>query len=104
MNKWVGLAAMLVVALPVEAADLRMALSSAPSAMDPQFHNLGANLNVSQNVFDTLVRMDADMRLQPALAASWKLIDDHTWEFSLRPGVTFHDGTKLTADDVIFSL
>ena len=61
----VALAAMLGIAWPAGAADLRMALSSAPSAMDPQFHNLGANLNVSQNIFDTLVRMDADSRIQP---------------------------------------
>jgi len=58
---------------------------SAPSAMDPQFHNLGADLNVSQNMFDTLVRMDADMRAQPGLAASWTLIDNHTWEVSVAP-------------------
>ena len=104
LRRGVLLAAILLAVAPAAAADLRMALSSAPSAMDPQFHNLGANLNVSQNMFDTLVRMDADMRLQPALAASWKLLDDHTWEFHLRPGVTFHDGAKLTADDVVFSL
>jgi peptide/nickel transport system substrate-binding protein len=91
-------------ALPAPAADLRYALSSSPSAMDPHFHNLGANLNVDQNVFDTLVRMDADSRIQAGLAASWKLIDERTWEFKLRPGVTFHDGTPLTAEDVIFSL
>ncbi len=90
--------------LPAQAADLRMALSSSPSAMDPHFHNLGANLNVAANMFDTLVRMDADSRLQPALAASWKVIDPTTWEFKLRDGVRFHDGTPLTADDVIYSL
>jgi peptide/nickel transport system substrate-binding protein len=86
------------------AADLRMALSSSPGATDPQFHNLGANLSVAQNMFDTLVRMDADSHLLPGLAVSWKLIDDHTWEFHPRPRVTFHSGAKLTADDVVFSL
>ena len=68
MTGWTGrgvaVAAMLLLASPASATDLRLALSSAPSAMDPQFHNLGANLNVSQNVFDTLVRMDADMILR----------------------------------------
>ena len=92
------------VAAPLQAADLRLALSSSPSAMDPHFHNLGANLNVSQNMFETLVRMDADSHMLPGLAESWKLIDDHTWEFKLRAGVTFHDGAKLTAADVIWSL
>lgn len=97
-------AALTLPSATVWAADLRLALSGSPSAMDPQFHNLGVNLSVAENMFDTLVRMDADSRLQPGLADSWKLIDDHTWEFHLRPGVRFHDGAKLTAEDVIFSL
>jgi peptide/nickel transport system substrate-binding protein len=89
---------------PAGAADLRLALSSSPSAMDPQFHNLAANLNISQNIFDSLVRMDPDSRITPGLAESWKRIDDSTWEFHLRPGVTFHNGDPLTAADVAFSL
>jgi peptide/nickel transport system substrate-binding protein len=87
-----------------QAADLRIALSSYPTAMDPQFHNLGANISIAQNMFDTLVRMDTDGRLIPGLADSWTMVDDNTWEFHLRPGVTFHSGAKLTAQDVIFSL
>ncbi len=87
-----------------QAADLRLALSASPSALDPQFHNLGANLSVAENMFDSLVRMDRDSRIVPGLADSWKLIDDHTWEFHLRAGVRFHSGAKLTAEDVIFSL
>ena len=96
--------ASLLFAAPTHAADLRIALSSAPSAMDPHFHNLGANLNVAANIFDTLVRMDADSKIEPGLAESWKLLDERTWEFKLRAGATFHDGSPLTADDVIFSL
>ncbi len=97
-------AAFLLLAQPAAGSDLRLALSSSPSAMDPHFHNLAANLSVAQNVFDTLVRMDADSRLQPGLAESWKLVDDHTWEFHLRPDARFHDGSPLTAQDVIWSL
>ncbi|HEX3346981.1 MAG TPA: ABC transporter substrate-binding protein, partial [Acetobacteraceae bacterium] len=97
-------AALLLLSAGVHAEPLRLALSSAPSAMDPQFHNLGANVNVSQNVFDTLVRMDPDSRLQPGLADGWERLDDTTWEFHLRPGVTFHDGAPLTADDIAWSL
>ncbi len=99
-----GIAVAIALAAPAGAADFRLALSSSPSAMDPQFHNLGANLNVAQNMFDALVRLDPDMRLVPGLAESWKAIDDTTWEFRLRADATFHDGSKLTADDVIFSL
>jgi peptide/nickel transport system substrate-binding protein len=86
------------------AADLRLALNASPSAMDPQFHNLAANLSISQNIFDSLVRMSADSQIMPALADSWKRVDEQTWEFHLRPGVSFHDGSKLTSEDVIWSL
>ncbi len=100
-----ALSAALVLLPPASrAGDLRLALSSSPSAIDPQFHNLGANLNIAQNMFDPLVRMDADGHLVPALADRWTLIDDRTWEFHLRSGVTFHSGARLTADDVVFSL
>lgn len=57
-----------------------------------------------ENVFDTLVEPDANLQMQPALAESWTVSPDQlTWTFRLRPGVTFHDGTPLTADDVVFS-
>ncbi|MGK6308604.1 ABC transporter substrate-binding protein [Variovorax sp. DT-64] len=48
--------------------------------------------------------MEQQARLIPALAASWRTLDDTTWEFKLRDGVKFHDGSALTAEDVIFSL
>ena len=38
------------------------------------------------------------------LATSWKPVDTTTWEFKLRENVRFHDGTPLTADDVVFSI
>ena len=46
----------------------------------------------------------ADQHGQPALAVSWTNIDPLTWQVKLREGVTFHDGTPFTAEDVIFSL
>ena len=45
-----------------------------------------------------------DSRMIPGLATSWKTIDDKTWEFKLRKGVKFTDGSELTADDVVFSI
>lgn len=97
------LAAATLFAAPAQAADLKLALSSSPSSMDPQFHNLAANQNVSQNMFDALVRMDPDSRIIPGLAESWTRVNDTTWDFHLRDA-TFHNGAKVTADDVIFSL
>lgn len=72
--------------------------------MDPHFAALASNVNISSHVFDTLTQVDADAKLIPWLAESWRTIDDTTWEFKLRRGVRFHDGSELTAEDVVFSL
>ena len=50
------------------------------------------------------MKLDPDSRVIPGLAESWKLVDDHTWEFKLRKGVKFHDGAELTTEDVVWSL
>ncbi|TLS38641.1 glutathione ABC transporter substrate-binding protein [Pseudalkalibacillus caeni] len=51
-------------------------------------------------IYEGLVKQDKDMEIQPALATEWKKIDDLTWEFKLREGVKFHDGTEFKADAV----
>ncbi|MDQ1128216.1 ABC transporter substrate-binding protein [Microbacterium sp. SORGH_AS_0888] len=53
---------------------------------------------------ETLVTLDDDATAQPSLATSWTRIDDTSWRFAIRPGVTFHDGTTLTADAVVNAL
>ena len=71
--------------------------------MDPHYHNLNPNNVLTEYVFDPLVRFDKSYHPEPALAVSWKVIDPTTWEFKLRDGVKFHDGTPFTADDVVFT-
>src|SRR5205823_13232054 len=66
------------------------------------YHTLNPNNQVARHTFDRLVHQDARQRLVPGLALSWKPIDETTWEFKLRPGVSFHDGAPLTAEDIIF--
>ena len=59
----------------------------------------------SRLVFDSLTRVDSSGAVQPALAVRWKAQNgDHRWQFWLRPGVRFHDGSPLTADNVQQSL
>lgn len=86
------------------AADLRIAMSADVTSMDPHYATIAPNIAVSWHVFDALTRVDEDARLVPGLAESWRAVDATTWEFKLRRGVKFHDGTELTADDVLFSL
>ena len=99
------LGAVLSVGAPtVSAQEFKLAMSSPPTSMDPHFYNLFPNLNVSDHIFEPLVTMDADSHVIPRLAESWTLINNLTWEFKLRKGVKFHDGSEMTADDVAWSM
>jgi peptide/nickel transport system substrate-binding protein len=50
------------------------------------------------------VHQQRGLELEPGLATSWRVVDPLAWEFELRQGVRFHDGTPLTAEDVAFSI
>lgn len=109
MSKWLMRAATGVVvaaglAAGAHAAELRIALSSEPTAIDPHFHNLSPNNQIAQHIFDPLVKQDEQQNLMPGLAVSWEPLDELTWEFRLREGVTWHDGEAFTAEDVAFTL
>ncbi len=97
-------AILLGIAPPAFGADLRLALAVEPDSIDPHFHNFGGNKNLMPNLFDALTRIDPHDALKPDLAVSWHLLDDETWEFTLRDGVTFSDGSAFTADDVAFTI
>jgi len=72
--------------------------------MDPHAQNEGMTLATAQQIYEPLVNRAQTMALTPGLALDWGLTDDPTvWRFTLRPGVTFHDGAPFTADDVVFS-
>lgn len=86
------------------AADISIAIGADVTSIDPHYHNLTPNNNIAEHIFETLVTKDPKSLLKPALAVSWKAIDDLTWEFRLRKGVKFHDGSDFTAADVVFSI
>ncbi len=96
-------AALLTLALPAAAQNLRVGVSSAVTSIDPHYHNLAPNLSLSAQIFDRLVEMDENQRPIPGLAVSWKLVAPDTWEFKLRDA-TFQNGNAFTADDVVFTL
>ena len=86
------------------ADDATLGIRSEPSSVDPYYHNLSPNNAMLGQIFGRLVDWSADMgTLIPRLATSWKPINDTTWEFKLRKGVKFHDGSDFTADDFVFS-
>ena len=85
------------------AKTLSVGLKAEPSSIDPHYHNLGPNNALAREVFDRLIMPDHKQQLKPGLATSWKPINDTTWEFKLRKGVKFHDGSPFTADDVVFT-
>lgn len=80
------------------------AIAGEPDQLDPNKTSAYFSFEVLENVYDTLVEPDASLQMRPALAESWNVSPDQlTWTFRLRPGVAFHDGTPLTADDVVFT-
>jgi peptide/nickel transport system substrate-binding protein len=98
------LAALLLVPFATSARTLTVGLGAAITSLDPHYHNYSPNTSMSKHIFDALIRTDAKQRLLPGLAVSWRAVDDTTWEFQLRKGVKWHDGSDFSAEDVVFSL
>jgi peptide/nickel transport system substrate-binding protein len=80
------------------------AIAGEPDQLDPNKTSAYFSFEVLENVYDTLVEPDADLQMRPALAESWDVSPDQlVWTFHLRRGVKFHDGSPLTADDVVYT-
>ena len=100
-----GLAvAALVLSWSAAAKDLTVGLSAEVSSFDPHFRYNIVDVGHHRNIYDPLVIQDNRQQTTPGLAESWKPLDDTTWEFTLRKGVKFHDGSDFDAEDVIASL
>ncbi len=82
---------------------LNVGTGGAFTSIDPHYHNLTPNNVIAFHLFNTLVGLDGNFRPVPELALSWTAVDDHIWEFKLRPGVLWSDGSPFTADDVVFT-
>ncbi len=85
------------------AAELKIGLSADVTTMDPHYIAAQPNLTVQHHVFEPLLHVDERGRSIPVLA-TWRTPEPLTWEFTLRKGVKFHDGSELTTEDVAFSL
>ena len=99
MVSWLG-----IIPVALWADELTVALAAEPTSMDPHYQNLTINNSFATQVYDALVLQDVNQNLIPGLATTWKPIDDRTWEFKLRPGVTFHNGAAFSAEDVVATM
>lgn len=97
------LAAGLTLSSVSEANSLKIGVASEPTSIDPHYFNSGPNNAVAKAMFNPLISQNFQQKLLPGLATSWKAVDDKTWEFTLREGVTFHDGTTFTANDFVYT-
>ena len=97
------LAAAAIASQGVAAQTVRIANQGDSLSMDPHSLNESLQLSVTGNVYEPLVGRNKDLSMAPGLATSWKQTSPTVWQFELRKGVQFHDGTPFTADDVLFS-
>jgi peptide/nickel transport system substrate-binding protein len=81
-----------------------MGADATASTMDPHSNASKDNKAATKQVYEALLDVDSNLAIVPQLALTWKPLDPTTWEFELRPDVTFHDGEPFTAADVVFSI
>src|SRR5690606_7138168 len=86
-----------------EAKTLRWSYQGDMASLDPMALNETFTLGFQSWFYETLTAYDKDLKLVPMLAERWENPEPTKWVFHLRKGVTFHDGSPFTADDVIFS-
>lgn len=93
-------------ATPKRGGDLRVAGSSSSTAesLDPARFRNGTDYSRGFMFYNGLTWLDGDLTPQPELATAWSTDNGSDWTFTLRQGVTFHDGRPFTAEDVVFSI
>lgn len=102
-NKLTALSFAIGMALSAQAADLTVAYDADPVSLDPMEQLSGATLQMAHLIFDPLVRTNKDLEYVPRLAESWEQVSPTVTRFKLRPGVKFHSGNAMSADDVVWS-
>ena len=86
------------------AKNIKWSMAGDSLTLDPHAQNEGPTTQVSRQVYEALVTRALDMQIVPQLATDWKATSPTTWVFNLRKDVKFSDGTKMTSEDVVFSI
>jgi peptide/nickel transport system substrate-binding protein len=73
------------------------------STLDPHFATTQSDIMLNHQVYDYLVYVDETNAVVPHLATEWESADGIVWVFTLRDGVVFHDGSPVTAEDIVYS-
>ncbi|MFQ5793529.1 MAG: ABC transporter substrate-binding protein [Candidatus Bipolaricaulia bacterium] len=90
--------------VPKRGGVLKVGITQQILNLDPHVATAFSSFRVMEQIYEGLLRFDQDLQLQPALANSWTISSDgKVYTFKLRTGVQFHDGSRLTAEDVKFS-
>ena len=76
---------------------------SEPASLDPHKVESDVEFNIISDLFDGLVSVSPAGEIQPRLAEKWENKDNTVWTFHLRPGITWSDGTAITAEDIVWS-
>ncbi len=104
---WPALAVSLALLCPPRSAgasEIRVGFTQDAVTLDPAIPGNALTETIIRNMFDGLLTRGPDMKIVPEIAESWQRVDPLTYEFKLRDGVRFHDGTPVTADDVKFTM
>ncbi len=96
-------ACLLAVAQPGRSQTLAVGVE-APFGLDPHYLFAGPNMAAARHIYDSLINRDAESRFVPGIVETWEMTAPQVWELHLRYGVTFHDGSPFTAEDVAFSI
>ena len=104
MRKLISLALLSLSLAFAQSGTLEIAVDQSPVGLDPHIVTAFSSFAVIGQIYDGLLEVNADLQLEPALATEWTVSDDGlTYTFTLRDGVSFHNGRTMTAADVVYS-
>lgn len=104
-SAFIASAAAICVALPAaHASEIRVGFTLDADTLDPANHRKRETETIIRNMYDGILTRDADMKVVPQIAESFTQVSPTVYDFKIRDGIKFHDGSSLTAEDVKFTL